>query len=809
MRSRSLAAKLPAQTARFTPIVVVVRDCTSVFSWADAPEMTKPMHRKQRSERSRRNGSRALGIERLETRQLLTGSLGTPLDVPAHNSEIPLDVNGDGQISASDAISVVSYLNRNAARSRPDGGIVTGAGEASSNIALQLFYDVSEDQAVSAVDALMVVNYLNAEGEPPGQQPSQLDPATLPPAAAAPEIDAAQISTTEVTTLLERAAAASASETAIIAVVDRGGTILGVRVEEAVLTAIADEPTLVFAIDGAVAKARTAAYFAHNQAPLTSRTIRNISQSTVTQRAVESNPNIADIDSRERGPGTVGPIGLGGHFPAGIRFTPPVDLFDIENTNRDSLVHPGEDTIKGTDDDALLPQRFNIDPEHLADDVNLPAPESYGFQSGRMVFAQARGIATLPGGIPLYKDGMLVGGIGVFFPGPDGYATHEQGFTALPLNPSESAVFEAERVRTNAAQVLESEWIAFAAMGGSSAAGASVGSLDGIDPLDGFDLPFGRLDLGGITLEVVGPNPTTAQPISGVETIRRKGVEVGVGDHTSGADQPIAPNGDLYRQGEAIPTGWLVTPQAAGLLSASDVERIIEQSIEEANRVRAGIRLPIGSRTRMVFAVADKDGNILGLYRMEDATYFSVAVAVAKARNTAYYADANALLDIDNVGDLPKDTSFTNRTFRFLSEARFPDGVEGSAPPPFSILNDGVDAENRINPSSAENIGDPLRASDFTSVLGYNTFHTGQNFRDASNHFNQNGIVFFPGSSSLYQSEILVGGFGVSGDGVDQDDVVTFAGSDGFQTPNRFRADRFFVGGVRLPYQKFLRNPRG
>ena len=211
----------------------------------------------------------------------------------------------------------------------------------------------------------------------------------------------------------------------------------------------------------------------------------------------------------------------------------------------------------------------------------------------------------------------------------------------------------------------------------------------------------------------------------------------------------------------------------------------------------------------MVFSVADKDGNILGLYRMEDATYFSVAVAVAKARNTAYYADANTLLDIDNVGDLPKEVSFTNRTFRFLSEARFPDGVEGSSPPPFSILNDGVDAENRINPSSGENIGEPLRASDFTSVLGYNTFHAGQNFRDASNHFNQNGIVFFPGSSSLYQSEILVGGFGVSGDGVDQDDVVTFAGADGYQTPDRFRSDRFFVGGVRLPYQKFLRNPRG
>ncbi len=39
----------------------------------------------------------------------------------------------------------------------------------------------------------------------------------------------------------------------------------------------------------------------------------------------------------------------------------------------------------------------------------------------------------MPGGIGLFKlfpDGKraLVGGIGVFFPGPDGFATYEQGF---------------------------------------------------------------------------------------------------------------------------------------------------------------------------------------------------------------------------------------------------------------------------------------------------------------------------------------------------------------------------------------------
>ena len=40
----------------------------------------------------------------------------------------------------------------------------------------------------------------------------------------------------------------------------------------------------------------------------------------------------------------------------------------------------------------------------------------------------------------------------------------------------------------------------------------------------------------------------------------------------------------------------------------ADVQRIIVQGITEANRVRAQIRLPIGVRTKMVFAVTDSTG---------------------------------------------------------------------------------------------------------------------------------------------------------------------------------------------------------
>jgi uncharacterized protein GlcG (DUF336 family) len=254
-----------------------------------------------------------------------------------------------------------------------------------------------------------------------------------------------------------------------------------------------------------------------------------------------------------------------------------------------------------------------------------------------------------------------------------------------------------------------------------------------------------------------------------------------------------------------VPDGWLVTPHAGGGLTADDVRQIIEQGIAQANLTRSAIRLPLGSRPRMVFAVTDNQGNVLGLYRMPDATIFSLDVAVAKARNVAYYADPAQLQPEDQVPGVPPGTALTNRTFRYLAQPRFPEGIDGAPPGPFSILNDGG-----TDPKTGLNVGPPLPASAFQSVEGYNAFNPDTNFHDPYNVANQNGVVFFPGSAPAYKGGLLVGGIGVSGDGVDQDDVVTFAAAQGFGVPSGvLRADQTFYNGVRLPYQKFNRNPEG
>ena len=49
---------------------------------------------------------------------------------------------------------------------------------------------------------------------------------------------------------------------------------------------------------------------------------------------------------------------------------------------------------------------------------------------------------------------------------------------------------------------------------------------------------------------------------------------------------------------------------------------------------------------------------------------------------------------------------------------------------------------------------------------------------------------------------------GVSGDGVEQNDLIAFDGGRGFEPPPELRIDNFTFAGVRLPYLKFPQTPR-
>ena len=75
----------------------------------------------------------------------------------------------------------------------------------------------------------------------------------------------------------------------------------------------------------------------------------------------------------------------------------------------------------------------------------------------------------------------------------------------------------------------------------------------------------------------------------------------------------------------------------------------------------------------------------------------------------------------------------------------------------------------------------------------------------------QNGLQIFPGGAPIYRNGRLVGAIGVSGDGIDQDDMISFlglanggrrVGTIGHRDPEK-RSDRIIVqigDGVRLRY---------
>lgn len=239
--------------------------------------------------------------------------------------------------------------------------------------------------------------------------------------------------------------------------------------------------------------------------------------------------------------------------------------------------------------------------------------------------------------------------------------------------------------------------------------------------------------------------------------------------------------------GSLPPENYLVGPNAGTKLSKSDVSEIIGNAVATAETTRAVIRLPPGSRARMSIAVADLDGTILGLYRMSDGTVFSADVAASKARNVVWFSTTG----VRDLPGVPAGTAISNRTVGFGAQPLFPSGIDGSSDGPFFQLY----RNDTANPCTQGS--DP----------------------GAANTNNMSGVVFFPGSLPLYQNGVLVGGLGVSGDGVSQDDFVTagavdeacgFGGPCGipsFQAPVNIRADQVVIRNVRLPYLKFPRNP--
>jgi uncharacterized protein GlcG (DUF336 family) len=240
--------------------------------------------------------------------------------------------------------------------------------------------------------------------------------------------------------------------------------------------------------------------------------------------------------------------------------------------------------------------------------------------------------------------------------------------------------------------------------------------------------------------------------------------------------------GELRIPITADPSG-IPLPNATARLTASEVASIIAAAAKRARATRAGIRLPRGQPAQVFITVVNNPNTagsppiILGSFcTSPDTTRFSWDVSAQKARTALFFSNTNR--------------AYSARTVGFLSQSMYPPGITGTSPGLFF----GLQERFSIITSSPIVATNPVNGAVFTTSTNVNPNLP-------------NGITIFPGGFPLYRNGVLVGAIGVSGDGIEQDDIIAAMGSSLFPAADPIRADRMQYRGARLPYAKFPRNP--
>ena len=439
------------------------------------------------------------------------------------------------------------------------------------------------------------------------------------------------------------------------------------------------------------------------------------------------------------------------------------------------------------------------------------------------------GLSADPGGFPLYKNGVVVGGVGVA-------ADADYGFHR----------------DVSDRDVNLDEAIALAAASGLAAPEAiwanriSVdGALLRFSDLEETDLL--RPPVLATALAALPPGTGRFSPIPGYFDAGRAIAGVAYGAEASG----IRPAGAAFSDPDAYILadrlgaaryplrGGSDGDETGGALSLEEVRTILEQAFGVMAEARAQIRQPLNSRAQVSIAVVDTRGTILGLVRSPDAPIFGIDVSVQKARSAVFVSGAFAASSLQAATRSPalaagaplsaavqsverarlalRDPSalsgrhaFSARAIGNLARPYFPDGEVGASPGAFSVaiesfspfatgLQSALIADHVLEHVLSVVAGGP----DTAAACGFLPPGPGGRQRLA------NGLQIFPGSVPIYRGQTLIGAVGVSGDGIDQDDMIAFLGvaraSDRLNgalghAPSPMRADQLLVNGVRLRY---------
>lgn len=486
-----------------------------------------------------------------------------------------------------------------------------------------------------------------------------------------------------------------------------------------------------------------------------------------------------------------------------------------ENFNPGESNQPGG-PLFGVQFSQLICSDVTVIPSQFATGVSLGRNPSFGGSVGPRPLPL--GLSADPGGFPIYKLGDPVGGIGVELDGL---------YTIDPV------VFDRD-------EAIEERIALMALRGGFEPPSQRVGDTISVvgKSLRFSDIGLDELEVPSGLPPLLDPSGLVPVPLftdgsiragsqygdvsSGVMKILRRGVVAAV---------LTDPAGNLR-----FPTRGGTPITSGGELTADEVDALLDSVLLTANRTRGQIRNPKNSSAQVSIFVVDTAGEVLGMVRSGDAPVFGLDVALQKGRTAVFFSseDAGDRLDEvrarNSIGEfndyvgavrgflgpeaLTGTHAFSDRAGGNLSRPFYPDGITSSSlhgpfshPFPgkaptgvrtWSPFNTGLQLDlvfQRLVQPLGVPVNPPTELPDSCTDSGV----LGNRLRG--------GIQIFPGSIPLYRNGTLVGGIGISGDGIDQDDLIAFYGASrtgldyaghtsvgdpelGFNAPREIRADQ-------------------
>lgn len=392
------------------------------------------------------------------------------------------------------------------------------------------------------------------------------------------------------------------------------------------------------------------------------------------------------------------------------------------------------------------------------------------------------GLAADPGGFPLYQNGVVVGGIGVIADGTYGFDPNvldrdndlDEAIALAGTVGFEAPVgIRADRITADGTSLRYTD-IEYPQIG--NVAGASFAATAGaLVPVAGYYSGAGLLAGATYGTEASGVRASTAAEFANRDAF--------VLSNGAGANR--------YPLRGGTDAGDVAAP-----LTAAEARAILEEAFTVMSRARAQIRQPLDSRAQVTISLVDTRGAVLGIVRSPDAPIFGIDVSLQKARTANFFSGRFAAAELLAAGgEVPQfvartrsflgDTNALTGAFAFsdraggnLSRPYFPDGEVGQPNGPLSR------PIQQFSPFST-GLQSALVVGNLAQHLAFVTGAAAQDTPRACTGLPQvtagttrlaNGIQIFPGSVPVYRGNVLVGGIGVSGDGIDQDDMISFLG---------------------------------